>query len=386
MSLLRLSFDVSAVPASPAGAGRYVVELHRALSDRDDVEMVVWCRRNDERRWHPRQTGSVAERGHPRVHSSAPPARPLRLLWEQLRLPSLIERSGAEVHHSPHYTMPEHSKLPVVVTIHDLTFLDRPEWHESGKRLVFRRAIRLAAERAGALVCVSQRTADRLRELLEPAGRIFVVPHGIDHSSFGPEDPGTDATIMAGLGVRPPYVLFVGTVEPRKGLPELVRAFDRLAEPELRLVLAGGGGWGREELAGALASIKRPSRVQRLGYVRDGAVPALIRNAALVAYPAYEEGFGLPALEALACGTPLVTTAGTAMADLAGGSAWLVPAGSSELLADAMEGVLAGGADVSDRRERGLAVARAHTWAACAEGHMAAYRFARDRGWARSAG
>jgi glycosyltransferase involved in cell wall biosynthesis len=315
------------------------------------------------------------------VRADAPERRPTRLAWEQARLPGLLARCPIEVHHGPHYTMPERARVPRVVTVHDLTFLDHPEWHERSKVVVFRRAIGVAARRAEAIVCVSGHTAERLEALRAPTGRVFVVPHGVDHERFGPGPAASDDDVLGRLGVRPPYILFMGTLEPRKAVPDLVAAFDRVApaRPDLSLVLAGAPGWGADAVEHAVGRARCAHRVVRTGYVPDDAVPALLRGAAVAAYPALEEGFGLPALEALACGTPLVTTAGTAMAEVSRGAALLVARGSVPDLADALAETLEAGPAVAERRRLGLAVAAGHTWEASAEGHMAAYRWAAAR-------
>jgi glycosyltransferase involved in cell wall biosynthesis len=290
-----------------------------------------------------------------------------------------LRDASVTVHHGPHYTMPERSPVPCAVTVHDLTFFDHPEWHERSKVLVFRRAIRIAARRAEALVCVSALTAERLHERLQPSGRVFVVPHGVDHARFRPDGDATvDGAIRRRLGVREPYVVFVGTIEPRKAVPVLLAAFDRLAgqRADLSLVLVGRPGWRTSALDRMLGGIRARDRVVRLGYVPDDAVPALLRGAVAAAYPALEEGFGLPALEAMACGTPLVTTSGTAMAELAQDAAALVAPGDVSELADALGETIDGGEAVQERRRRGLVVATRHTWSASAAGHVVAYRWA----------
>jgi glycosyltransferase involved in cell wall biosynthesis len=380
---LALSLDVSAVPDRPVGAGRYTIDLVNALEARDDVALTLWSRRADGARW--RQLGTT-------VRPSAPDRRPTRLVWEQVRLPGLVDAEPVVVHHAPHYTMPERARVPKVVTIHDLTFLDHPEWHERSKVVVFRRAIRVAARRADAIICVSDRTAQRLGELCAPTGRVFVVPHGVDHDRFRPEararpdeggrEPTTDHEHLERLGVRPPYILFVGTLEPRKAVPDLVAAFDRVAATHgaVSLVLAGQPGWGVAAVRNAIGEARAASRILCTGYVPDDAVPALLRHAAVAAYPALEEGFGLPALEALACGAPLVTTTGTAMAEVASGAAALVAPGSVVELAGTLDEVLSGGAEVEERRRLGFVVAAAHTWEASAARHLAAYRWAARAG------
>ncbi len=386
---LRVTLDVSAVPANPAGAGRYVIELARALGQRDDVDLVLVGRRGDAERWGSAAAARTGPGDLGAGTMTAPARRPLRLAWEQVRLPGLLDDLGPAVHHSPHYTMPERARVPVVVTIHDLTFFDHPEWHERSKAVLFRRAIRVACRRAAAIVCVSATTAVRLREVCEVGVPVVVAPHGVDHLRFRPDDPqpGSDEAALHALGVDPsrPLVVFVGTLEPRKGAAGLVEAFDAVAgrHADAQLVLAGQPGWGPDDVGRAVGTARHRDRVVLTGYVPDAAVPALLRRAAVVAYPALQEGYGLPALEALACGAPLVTTSGTAMEEMAGGAALLVPPGDALALADALDAVLgrSGGAAVAeDRRRSGLAVAAARTWEQSALHHVEAYRLAVDAG------
>jgi glycosyltransferase involved in cell wall biosynthesis len=375
---LDVSLDVSAVPSQPVGVGRFALDLVSALVARADVSLTLWCRRTDSRRWErPCAPPGFA----PTLRAVAPEPRPLRLAWEQLALGRLVDRCGVSVHHGPHYTMPERARVPCVVTVHDLTFFEHPEWHQRSKVRVFRRAITVAARRARVVVCDSEHTAERLGALCPPAGRVFVVPLGVDLSRFTATAGPSDTELREALGVRGPYVLFLGTLEPRKAVPELVAAFDTIAPrfPDLSLVLAGRPGWGTAAIDRAIAAARHAERILRTGYVPDDAVAALLRGASAVAYPAKEEGFGLPALEALACGAPLVTTAGTVMAEVAGSAATTVRAGSVDELADALEAVV-GGDGVADRRRTGLAVAASYTWERCAQGHRDAYEWAASSG------
>jgi glycosyltransferase involved in cell wall biosynthesis len=173
-------------------------------------------------------------------------------------------------------------------------------------------------------------------------------------------------------------VLSLATYEPRKNLAALVAAFTKIAPsmPDVRLVLVGGSGWKNVELDEAMATSSASDRIIGLGYVDDGDVPALLRRAGVVAYPAFEEGFGLPALEALACGAPLVTSARSAMAEVTGDAALLVEPSDEAALAEALVASLAGGAEVERRRNAGIARAEGYTWRASADAHLEAYRLA----------
>lgn len=379
---LMLTLDVSAVPVNPVGAGQYTMHLASALSRRPDLDLILIGRRGDRERWTQAAPGA-------RTLSAAPAQRPLRLAWEQLALPGLVRRLDASVHHGPHYTMPERSSVPMVVTVHDLSFFEAPQWHDRSKVALFKRAIRVAARRAAAVVCPSRVTADQLARWCRVDAELFVAHHGVDAERFGPfeVEPGADAAILgridARLGGGQPYLVFVGTLEPRKDVPSLVQAFDRVADryPEALLVLAGGDGWGAGAVDQAIAATSAGGRVVRTGYVDDAVIPVLLRSAVAAVYPALYEGFGLPALEALSCGTPLITTSGTAMEEVAGDAATLVRPGDVSGLAEALDAALGSGtptsSDERDRQRRdGLKIAAAHTWEESANRHVEAYRYA----------
>ncbi len=380
---VRVVLDVTAVPDRPVGAGHYVLRLAAALARRDDLSLVICSRASDRARWATLVVPSD-------LLAAAPDPRPLRLAWEQVRLGPLLRRTAADVHHGPHYTMPRHAPVPSVVTVHDLSFFEAPAWHERSKVVYFRRAIIRAAREAAVVVCPSRTTADALAHWCRVEAEVVVAPHGVDTVRFRPTEPapGADRAVLAALDPRlggdRAALVFVGTLEPRKDVPSLVGAFARVSHrhPDALLVLAGGRGWGADAVDRAVAASGLGTRIVRTGYVGDEVVPALLRTAAAVVYPSLYEGFGLPALEALACRAPLVTTSGTAMEEVAGGSALLVAPGDVAGLADVLDAVLDGaGRDAAGERRRalGTAVAARHTWEASAGRHVGAYRRAVGR-------
>ncbi len=371
---MRIALDVSAVPDRPVGAGVYTIALARALAVHPDIVLALVSREDHAERWH-----GIA--GGAEVHALAPRSRPARVAWEHLQGARAAARLDADVWHGPHYTMPARLTTPAVVTIHDLTFFDSPETHERVKVAWFRTAIRTSARRAARLVCVSDHTAARLDALVPGHAPVTVALLGVDHERFRVTGTGAagdaDLALLAAHGVTPPYIAFVGTAEPRKNLPALVEAFARISadRPDLRLVLAGGDGWGVAALRAAITAHRVATRVVRPGYLSDEAVAALYRRAEVVAYPSLAEGFGLPALEAMACGAPLVTARGTAMDEIVDDAAVQVDPLDVAAIADGLRAALDPTA-AARMRAAGPRAAAGSTWERCAQAHVDAYRLA----------
>jgi glycosyltransferase involved in cell wall biosynthesis len=261
-----------------------------------------------------------------------------------------------------------------------MTFFDHPEWHERSKVAYFTPMLRMSARHARSLIAVSGHTAERLRAVLHPDAPIVVAPHGVDHTRFRPaaRGDGADLARLAHLGIRPPYLAFAGTLEPRKDVPSLIDAFSRIApdRPELRLVVAGRDGWGATAVRDAAADSGVTTSILRPGWFPGSALPAFFRQSEAVVYPSLEEGFGLPALEALACGAALVTTTGSSMAEVVGDTALLVDPGDTPALAATLARVIDDTALAAQLRQGGPAQAATFTWSDSVERHLGAYRLA----------
>jgi glycosyltransferase involved in cell wall biosynthesis len=246
--------------------------------------------------------------------------------------------------------------------------------------------IAAAAHRADIIVTGSHDAAAGLRARFELPGEIVVVHHGVDHSRFAPAgdastDESADFAALARHGVTSPFIAFASTIEPRKDVPTLVRAFARIARahPDLQLVVAGGDGWGIDEARAAITASGVATRILRPGYIDDATLGALFRRADVIAYPSLVEGFGMPALEALASGTPLVTTSGSALEEIVGDAALLVPPADPEALARALAQVLDDASVAARLRADGPVRASTFTWERSVDAHVAAYERAIHR-------
>jgi glycosyltransferase involved in cell wall biosynthesis len=370
---MRVLVDASALPENRGGVGRYVDELVARLPDLG-VDTHVAAQPRDRGRF----SASVgAERVHTVPGWAERPA--LRLAWEQSGLPLMVRSVEPDVIHSPHYTLPLVSTIgrrpKNVVTLHDATFFSDPELHLGMKARFFRGWTAVSGRLADALVAPSEATRDEVaKHTHTDASRIAVIPHGVDHERFRPPTGAEVAEVRQWLAIGPdqPYVAFLGTLEPRKNVPALVRAFGQvganIADPPV-LVLAGGKGWD-DGIEPAIAELPGTLRVLRPGFVPDGLVPALLGGAEVVAYPAHGEGFGLPVLEAMACGAAVLTTDRLSLTEVGGDAVRYARSPDAEDLADALAGLLA---DAAERRRlgaAGLARSAQYTWDATARGHL----------------
>jgi glycosyltransferase involved in cell wall biosynthesis len=311
----------------PGGIAISTVELLRALTQRNDLDLVGVSARH-------RGPPPDAFRPPVPVRQLPLPRRALYEAWQRLRRP-LVERATGpvDVVHDAGYVVPP-SRAPLVATVHDLLFLTYPTHYTWHSRAVLRRGLELTRRHARFVICPSGATMEACRAAGIGSDRLRLVPWGVRVGTMS--EPEAEE-IRRRYAIEQPYVLFCGTREPRKNLRRVLEAFRRIDRPGVELVLAGPAGW-KEDVADGIASLD--GRVRSLGFVPPGDLDALYAGAAVVVYPSLAEGFGLPVLEAMAHGVPVVTSAGTATEEVAGDAALLVDPLDVDAIAGAIQRTL----------------------------------------------
>lgn len=347
---MRVLLDARPLPGHRLGVAQYVLRLAEHAARQCDLEVLA-------------KAGDRGDFPSP-VHVSRHLPRPVRLAVELAGDGRRVNRLAPDVFHGVHYTLPRGLRVPATVTFHDATLLTMPWVHEKAKRVFFQRAIPAGVARADQVICVSESAR---QGAIDHAGadpaRTHAVPLAVDHDRYRPatgDRPAAVRDICDG-----PYLLWVGALEPRKDVPTLVRAFEALAgDIPHRLVLVGPDAWGADAITDAIAASPMRHRILRTGWIDEGTKADLYRHADAFAYPSLAEGFGLPVLEAMACGTPTVTTTGSAPEEIAGDAALTVTPGDAAALAAAIARAL--GEDAERLRRDGPTRAAGYTWEATA--------------------
>jgi glycosyltransferase involved in cell wall biosynthesis len=366
----RVLVDATGVPVDRGALGRYVDGLVNALAE-SGADLAVACQRADQERYERMLPGARVVPGPPAIVH-----RPARLAWEQSGLPLVATQVEADVIHSPHYSMPLRPGLPTVVTIHDLAFFTAPDTHSPVTATFYKAAIRTSAWRATRLIVPSKATRDEVVRVLEAdSTKIDVAYHGVDHTLFNRPGQAQLDRVAARLGLHGrPYVAYLGTLEPRKNVPALIagwaEAVADLAEPPA-LVLAGGTGWS-DEVDNAVAAVPAHLRLVRPGYLHFTDLPGFFGGALIVAFPSIGEGFGLPVLEAMACGAPVLTTHRTSLPEV-GGDAVAYTEPDAESIKTSLRALIDDGAQREALGNAGYARSLEFNWAASAQAHMACY-------------
>ena len=351
----------------PGGTAVAALGLARGLGVLDDVDVVGVSAKH---------RGLPGEPWRPRmpIASFPMPRSVLYEAWHGMRWPEIERATGpVDVVHATTLIVPP-ARAPLVVTIHDLAFLADPDQMTSRGSRFMRRGLELARTHADLVVCSSEATRGDCVTAGIDESRLRVVLLGADAQ---PASLDAIAAAKQRFALTHPYVVWVGTVEPRKNVPGLLAAFAAVARdhPDHELVLVGPKGWG-PQLDELLAAFEGDvtARVRALGFLSDDDRGAVMAGAAALCYPSTREGFGLPVLEAMVQGTPVVTSSGTATEEVAAGAGMLVDPASSDAIADGLRQVLDDDALADRLSAAGRERAAELTWERCAAHTRDVYR------------
>jgi glycosyltransferase involved in cell wall biosynthesis len=374
---MRIAIDYSAAVNQRAGVGRLVRNQVLALADVDRANdyTLVYARPNN---------GALAQ---------FPPAgnfarkqvmlqeRWLAVLWHRAKVPLPADwLSGpTDLYHSPDFVLPPLRRAKGILTVHDLAFLMRPECADAHLRAYLEEVVPRSVRRADYIIADSENTRNDVVVLLNvPPDSISVVPGGVEERFAPVSDPRQLDEARGHLGVgAAPFILAVGVLEPRKNLNRLMDAFTILKSrehaPDLKLVLAGGQGWLVDGILAHHAESRAREDILLPGFVPDHLLPAIYSAASVFAFPSLYEGFGLPILEAMACGTPVVASRASCLPEVAEGASVLIDPNDTEELADALQQALVDDGLRAELASRGRARAAEYTWRGAAEQLLQVY-------------
>lgn len=373
---MRIAFDIRPVLRERTGVGTYVFQLLRALS-RSDLENHYVLFSSS---WKDRVTPDLGPFPPNFAFREFPvPVRILNLLWHRFRFPPVELFVGKiDIAHSPHpLLLPARKRAKTIVTVHDLYFLRHPEWASGEVRSDYVRLTARSLEKADAVITVSEFAK---RDCIECCGiassKIHAVLSGIDERYFEPVPEGEIADVRERYHIRNEFVLAVGALEPRKNFSRLVEAYQRvrMRHPQLALVIAGPPGSAAEAIRAQIAALGLEKTVRLTGYVNGPDMRALYGASRMLAFPSLYEGFGFPVLEAMAAGTPVLSSNTTAIPEIAGDAALLVDPESTEAIEAGMLRILGDSRLAETLKTEGMQRARQFSWEKTAAALVQLYR------------
>ncbi len=366
---MRIGLDVTAAVQQGGGIGRYTRELLRALAAADSHHIYRLFFASP---WRPRQRPQPLPPLGPNFHLTALPFHDIWLarIWHRAQAPIPVEliTGPLDLFHSPDFVLPPVRRgTPTLLTVHDLSFVRDPGSAAPTLLTYLNTVVPRSVARADHILADSQATKADLIELYRtPAEKITVLYSGVDEVFRPVTDPATLAAARARYGLGDaPFIFAISTLQPRKNFVRLIQAFARLPQSlisNLQLVIAGGQGWLFDSIFIEVERLGLKDRVRFPGFVADADLPALYSAARVLAYPSLYEGFGLPLLEAMACGTPVVTSTAACLPEVAGDAALLVNPYDVDALAEALACAVSDEALRAGLIAKGFARAREFRW------------------------
>lgn len=345
---MRIAIETTALELDRGGTTRVIVQLLGLLEAEPSVELT--------RIQHPGNPGSGKARVIVRGLSR-------EVGWFGRTLPKKVERLAPDLLHCTSTLAPTRTSVPMAITIHDAIGWDHPEWLTRANVLQLSHVLPRSVATGAHVITSSQYSAERIADHLNlDLARIHVTPPGVD-PSFSPAPEDGDDARLAGLDLGGRFILTVGTLQPRKNVEAAIAAFERVAgeHPDLKLAIAGARGWGYEELLARLAASPAGDRVVALGRVDDAELRTLYRRAECLLFTSRYEGFGFPPLEAMASGSPVISTDNTSLAEAIGDAARVIGPDDTEEIAAALSELLGSSEQRAQLTAAGLAHAATFT-------------------------
>jgi anaerobic magnesium-protoporphyrin IX monomethyl ester cyclase len=374
---MRIAFDGTTLRPGRTGVGYYTEHLLHELAGMSADDLIVMSNRGID------TTLPLPDGVQVAIDAQGAGRRVPRMVWMQMLAPRMLQRLAPDVAHFTNGIVPLASTIPAVVTIYDMSLTLYPRYHPLRRALLNRPLVNLAARRADAIITISESSKRDIVKLYGLGPERVHVIHGAAAQSFRPVRDLTERDrVRQRYGLADRFVLYVGTIEPRKNLPKLIEGFAKLRKVrklDHQLVCAGPYGWLSGDLDGLIKRLGIEDAVRFTGYVPFEDLPALYSLAEMFVYPSLFEGFGLPVIEAMACGTPVITGRVSALAEVAGSAVER----TDRLDADSLEEAMASLASNRDRREElsalGLERARTFSWERAARETLDVYRLVASR-------
>jgi glycosyltransferase involved in cell wall biosynthesis len=366
---MKISIDIQPAVSQKAGIGRYASELVAHLPKRDDLDFELFYFDFKGKGRPPKAPNCTFRR------YTALPGMLFQQAWKRIGWPRFDSLArDADLYHFTNFIIPPLSANKRAVTsIHDISFILHPEFAEKKNLDYLSKRIRATCERADAVITISKQSARDLNERLGvPQEKIHPIYLGIS-PLFTPSQPDEIKETRRNLALEKPFILMVGTFEPRKNVPFAVDIFERMESFDGDLVIVGQKGWKNESIFQRIKASPCASRIKTFTALPDKHLVALYSAAEFFLMTSLYEGFGFPPLEAMSCGTPVLTSAGGSLSEVCGEAAEVIDSADPELWLDKAQSLLHDSELRNDLIEKGLSHVKKYTWQNTAEGHVATY-------------
>ena len=355
---MRICIDVQSAVTQRAGVGRYTRDLVQHLADAAPDDDIILAYFDFKSNGSPLDVTGTEERCIRWC-----PGRLAQLAWKTIKWPSFDAFAGeADLYHFPNFIIPPLRQGKAVVTIHDMAFLRYPHFTENRNARHLKACMQDTVKRADAIITVSQFSADEVCDLLDVRPEtVFAVHSGISDGFSKPSEENMQR-ILAEAKLDKPYILTVGTVEPRKNIPFLIDVFEQLNDFDGELVIAGGLGWKYDPILNRIRNSTRANDIHYIEYASDDLLPSLYAGASAFLLTSFYEGFGFPPVEAMACGTPVVSSSGGSLAEVLGDAAIVLDDFDCDLWVEKTMQALTDSSLREDLTSKGYAKAKSSSW------------------------